>query len=95
METVCGYQEDLQAGRAGGLADDFDEPAGGAGAAGCGVGGSSRSAFMSRKLLAECRSFVRRPDGEHGARPGTHDDRVMAMAIGLGARAEMLGKAAR
>jgi hypothetical protein len=47
--------------------------------------------FMSRKLLAECRSFVRMRDGSTGARPGTHDDRVMAMAIGLAARAEMKG----
>jgi hypothetical protein len=48
--------------------------------------------FMSRRLLAECRSFVRMPDGSSGARSGTHDDRVMAMAIGLEARAEMLEK---
>ena len=46
--------------------------------------------FMSRRLLAECRSFVRQPDGSTGARAGTHDDRVMAMAIGLAARAELL-----
>ncbi len=46
--------------------------------------------FMSRKLLAECRSFVRLPNGSTGARAGTHDDRVMAMAIGLAARAELL-----
>lgn len=46
--------------------------------------------FMSRKLLAECRSFVRLPDGRTGARGGTHDDRVMAMAIALAARAEMM-----
>jgi hypothetical protein len=45
--------------------------------------------FQRRKLLAECRSFVRLPDGGSGARPGTHDDRVMAMAIGLGAREEL------
>ncbi len=50
--------------------------------------------FMSRRLLAECRSFVRQPDGSTGARAGTHDDRVMAMAIGLAARAEMLENAA-
>ena len=49
---------------------------------------------MSRRLLAECRSFVRQPDGSTGARAGTHDDRVMAMAIGLAARAELLEKAA-
>jgi hypothetical protein len=46
--------------------------------------------FMSRRLLGECRSFVRLPNGRTGARAGTHDDRVMAMAIGLGARAEIL-----
>jgi hypothetical protein len=46
--------------------------------------------FMSRKLLSECRSFVRLADGRTGARAGTHDDRVMAMAIALGARAELL-----
>jgi hypothetical protein len=53
--------------------------------------------FMSRKLLAECRSFVRLPNGRTGAQAGTHDDRVMAMAIGLGARAEILasGRAGR
>jgi hypothetical protein len=48
--------------------------------------------FQSRKLLGECRSFVRLKNGGSGARAGTHDDRVMAMAIGLGARAELLGK---
>jgi len=46
--------------------------------------------FTSRKLLGECRAFVRLPDGRTGARAGMHDDRVMAMAIGLAARAEML-----
>jgi hypothetical protein len=48
--------------------------------------------FMSRRLLGECRSFVRLPNGNSGARAGTHDDRVMAMAIGLGARAELMGR---
>ena len=47
--------------------------------------------FMSRKLLAECRTFVRFRDGSSGARAGTHDDRVMAMAIGHAARSELLG----
>ncbi len=46
--------------------------------------------FKSGKLLSECRGFVRLPDGRTGARAGMHDDRVMAMAIGLGARAELL-----
>ncbi|HUV69069.1 MAG TPA: hypothetical protein VMW15_05360 [Terracidiphilus sp.] len=48
--------------------------------------------FMSRRLLGECRSFVRLPNGRTGARAGTHDDCVIAMAIGLGARAELLGR---
>jgi hypothetical protein len=48
--------------------------------------------FQSRLLLAECRSFVRLPNGSTGAQAGTHDDRVMAMAIGLAARAELAGK---
>ena len=46
--------------------------------------------FQSRRLLGECRSFVRLPNGNTGAQPGTHDDRVMAMAIALGARAELM-----
>jgi hypothetical protein len=48
--------------------------------------------FYSRKLLAECRTFVRLRSGGLGARNGTHDDRVMAMAVGLRARAEILGR---
>ena len=47
--------------------------------------------FQSRRLLGECRSFVRMANGSSGARAGTHDDRVMAMAIGLAARAELAG----
>ncbi len=43
--------------------------------------------FLSRELLAECRSFVRLPGGGVGARYGAHDDRVMAMAMGLAVRA--------
>jgi hypothetical protein len=48
--------------------------------------------FQSKKLLAECRTFVRLGNGGVGARNGTHDDRVMAMAIGLAARVELLGR---
>jgi hypothetical protein len=48
--------------------------------------------FQSRRLLGECRSFVRLPNGNTGAQSGTHDDLVMAMAIALGARAELAGK---
>jgi hypothetical protein len=48
--------------------------------------------FQSKALLAECRSFVRLRNGGVGARHGAYDDRVMAMAIGLAARAEILGR---
>jgi hypothetical protein len=46
--------------------------------------------FQSRRLLKECRSFVRLRNGATGAQPGSHDDCVMAMAIALGAREELL-----
>jgi hypothetical protein len=49
--------------------------------------------FMSRLLFAECRSFVRLSNGSSGARPGCHDDRVMAMAIAHSVRLESLGHA--
>ncbi len=41
------------------------------------------SRFMSRRLLAECRTFVRQADGNMGAAAGAHDDLVMAMAIAM------------
>jgi hypothetical protein len=90
-EGPCGYERiHRQGGQAGWLTSSVSRPAvlGRLGAAlveepGC---------FMSRKLLSECRSFVRLANGGSGARAGTHDDRVMAMAIGLGARAELLGR---
>ena len=47
--------------------------------------------FQSRRLLGECRSFVRLANGATGAQSGTHDDLVMAMAIALAARAELAG----
>lgn len=40
----------------------------------------------SRRLLRECRSFVRHADGRCAAAIGEHDDAVMAMAVALGAR---------
>ncbi len=46
--------------------------------------------FQSRRLLGECRSFVRLANGNMGARAGTHDDRVMSMAVGLAARKQLL-----
>ncbi|QNI36817.1 phage terminase large subunit family protein [Edaphobacter albus] len=46
--------------------------------------------FMSRRLLEECRTFVRMANGRTGAANGAHDDCVMAMAIAQSVRAEML-----
>ena len=47
--------------------------------------------FESRRLLAECRSYVTLPGGGTGAAGGAHDDCVMATAIGHTVRAELLG----
>jgi hypothetical protein len=92
-ETACRYERIYrQAEQAGWLTTSVSRPAmlGRLGAALV----ERPECFMSRRLLGECRSFVRLRNGSAGARAGTHDDRVMAMAIGLGARAEMMGKAA-
>jgi hypothetical protein len=94
LETVCRYEKVYrQNGQAGWLTTSVSRPAalGRLDAALTEEPGR----FMSRKLLGECRSFVRLPNGGTGARAGTHDDRVMAMAIGLGAREELLGRKAR
>ncbi|MGA7255765.1 MAG: terminase [Terracidiphilus sp.] len=42
--------------------------------------------FLSRRLLAECRTFVRQADGNPGAASGAHDDLVMAMAMAFAVR---------
>lgn len=42
--------------------------------------------FQSQRLLAECRTFVRRKDGSSGGASGSHDDCVMAMALALAGR---------
>jgi hypothetical protein len=88
-ETVCLYRRIYrQAGQAGWLTTSLSRPAilGQLGAALVEQPGH----FQSRRFLGECRSFVRLPNGGSGAQAGTHDDRVMAMAVGLGARAELL-----
>jgi hypothetical protein len=46
--------------------------------------------FLSRRLLAECRTFLTLPGGKTGAARGAHDDCVMAMAVAQSVRAEML-----
>jgi len=90
-DTVCRYNRlYAQAGQSGWLTNSVSRPAmiGRLGAALV----ERPDCFMSRRLLAECRGFVRLADGRTGARSGMHDDRVMAMAMGLAARAELAGK---
>lgn len=89
LENVCGYRRIYrQEGQAGWLTTSVSRPA----ALGRldAVLVERPECFQSRKLLTECRSFVRLPDGKTGARPGMHDDRVMAMAMALDAREELL-----
>jgi hypothetical protein len=45
--------------------------------------------FLSPRLLEECRTFIRHPDGTCSAASGAHDDTVMAMAIAQAVRAEV------
>jgi hypothetical protein len=88
-ETACKYGRIYrQSGQAGWLTTSVSRPAmlGRLGAALVEEPGR----FQSRWLLGECRSFVRLANGNSGARAGTYDDRVMAMAIGLAARAELV-----
>jgi hypothetical protein len=42
--------------------------------------------FSSRRLLLECRSFVRHENGRVEAQAGEHDDCLLAMAIALAVR---------
>jgi hypothetical protein len=42
--------------------------------------------FQSRRLLEECRTFVRHTDGRIAAAEGSHDDAIMAMAMALAVR---------
>jgi len=49
--------------------------------------------IQSARLLEECRSFVRSPDGSSAAAAGAHDDCVLAMAIALAVRRELAGEA--
>jgi hypothetical protein len=48
--------------------------------------------FHSSRLLEECRTFVRRADGNAAAADGANDDCVMAMAIALAVRREDAGR---
>lgn len=51
--------------------------------------------FHSPRLLDECRTFVRQPEGSARAAEGSHDDCVMAMAIALAVRQEDAGRQAK
>jgi hypothetical protein len=42
--------------------------------------------FMSRRLLEECRTFVRHADGRIAASEGAHDDAIMATSMALAVR---------
>ncbi len=48
--------------------------------------------FRSRRLLAECRSFVSAEGGRMGAGHGMHDDLLMAMAVAQAVRDEGRGR---
>jgi hypothetical protein len=72
IETVCGYGRVYrQGGQVGWLTTSMSRPAA--------LGRLDAAlverpeCFQSRRLLAECRSFVRLPNGGSGARPGTHE----------------------
>jgi hypothetical protein len=45
--------------------------------------------FSSKRLLRECRTFVRHRSGKIAAQHGEHDDCVMSMAMALAVRAEL------
>ena len=93
-ETACKYPRIYrQGGQAGWLTTSLSRPAV-LGLLGAGLV-EEPGRFQSRRLLGECRSFVRMANGSMGARAGTHDDRVMAMAIGLGARKQLLARGQR
>jgi hypothetical protein len=47
--------------------------------------------IQSSRLLAECKTMVRQRNGKAAAAAGCHDDCVMAMAVALSVRAELLG----
>lgn len=89
LESVCGYDRIYrQDGQAGWLTTSVSRPAALNKLAVALA--DSPQLFHSRRLLGECRTFVRMANGGSGARAGAHDDLVMAMAIGLAAREEML-----
>ena len=61
--------------------------------AGGDAAGAAPELFSSRRLLEECRTFVRASGWNEAGGDGAHDDTVMAMAIALAVRAEKAGEA--
>ncbi len=91
LKSVCHYARVYeQCGQEGWLTSSLSRPAMIATLASALV--EKPNLFQSRRLLRECRSFVRLRNGKTGAQSGTHDDCVMAMAIALSAREELLIK---
>jgi len=89
LAGVCRYPRIYeQNGQPGFLTSTLTRPAmiGGLGAALV----ESPEKFSSERLLKECRTFVRHRNGKIAAQNGEHDDCLMAMAIALEVRAELL-----
>lgn len=94
LRSVCGYPRIFeQGGQDGWLTSTLSRPEM-IGLLGAALVEESK-AFLSRRLLKECRSFVRHRNGKTGAMSGTHDDCVMAMAIALSARCKVMTDSGR
>lgn len=94
LAGVCRYPQIYeQEGQPGFLTSTVSRPAmiGGLGA----VLVESPGMFFSERLLKECRTFVRHRNGKIAAQNGEHDDCLMAMAIALEVRGELLQKPGR
>jgi hypothetical protein len=89
LSGVCRYQHLYEhGGQQGWLTSTLSRPVmtGGLGAALV----DTPEIFSSERLLRECRTFVRHRNGKTAAQNGEHDDCLMAMAIALQVRAELL-----
>lgn len=51
--------------------------------------------FSSERLLRECRTFIRHRNGKMAAQNGEHDDCLMAMAMALEVRTELLARSGK
>jgi hypothetical protein len=89
LTGVCRYAEIYeQGGQDGWLTSQLSRPQmiGGLGAALV----ETPQIFSSDRLLRECRTFVRHRNGKMAAQHGEHDDCVMAMAMAIAVRNELL-----